>query len=171
MGSADKLLVFHDKPPFPVGSKVEALDTSRNHRGRNSNAMETDDGDDDADEDTDKKTKKKKNSKGVSSTIKGYAKGVIAEINDDRTFTVDFTGKQRYNVPARDIRFSDPNEAARANKCKIYGVVNGEMDVTPIWTPQYQQFLHIRSMKKSAQHTMQIKERVDIFKQSAAERE
>ena len=40
----DKLLVFHDKPTFPVGSKVEALDNSRN--SHNQSAFNSDDEED-----------------------------------------------------------------------------------------------------------------------------
>lgn len=153
----DRLLVFHDKPAFPVGSKVEALDNSRN----NGMAFDSeDDNDDDVDMNSNANGAKSgngkngKNSKNaLSSTIKGYAKGEIKEINDDRTFTVEFTKtkKQRYKCPERDIRFQDPSEAARANRCKIWGMVNSEIDVSPVWTPQYRQYLQIRSMKKSFQ--------------------
>eukprot|EP01083_Nonionella_stella_P010240 29243_1 len=162
----DKLLVFHDKPPFPVGSHVEALDNSRN---TNSHMMRDQDEDDDI-----KMSSKKKKAKNLSmSAMKGYAKGEVKEINDDRSFTVQFskTKKVRYKVPERDIRFENPQEAQRANKCKIWGMVNGEMDVTPQWTPQYSKFLQLRSMKKAFQHTMQIKERKNIFAQSKDERE
>eukprot|EP01083_Nonionella_stella_P279158 949623_1 len=157
----DKLLVFHDKPPFPVGSHVEALDNSRNINNNNNNNNE----------DIDIKMKDKKDVNAV--TIKGYNKGIIKEINNDRTFTVQFnkTKKQRYKVPERDIRFENPQEAARANKCKIMGVVNGEMDVTPQWTPQYKKYLQLRSMKRAFQHTMQIKEKRNIFNASRAERD
>merc|ERR1712048_803117 len=105
---------------------------------------------------------------------KGYAKGEIKEINDDRTFTVEFskTKKQRYKTPERDIRFQDPTEATRANRCKILSIVKSEIDVSPVWTPQYRQYLQIRSMKKSFQHTMQIKKKEDKFnKLSKADRD
>jgi len=168
----DRLLVFHDKAAFPVGSKVEALDNSRN----NGIAMDSDDEDDDVDMNS--KGAKGQNGKNgkkssLSSTIKGYAKGEIKEINDDRTFTVEFTKtkKQRYNVPERDIRFQDPSEALRANRCKILSIVNAEIDVSPVWTPQYKEYLQIRSMKKSFQHTMQLKRKENIFKQTREERE
>ena len=107
----------------------------------------------DEDEDDDMGSNKNKKKNETTASIKGYAKGVIKEINDDRTFTVEFkkSKKQRYNVPERDIRFEDAQQAQRANKCKILGIVNGEMDVTPEWTPQYKQFLQLRSMKKSFQ--------------------
>ena len=61
------------------------------------------------------------------------------------------TKKQRYQVPERDIRFIDPVEANKANKCKIQGVVTGEMDVMPVWSKQYKDYLQIRAMKISAQ--------------------
>lgn len=139
----DKLLIFHDRPPFPIGSEVEALDNSRNTN------MDNED-DDIAQSKLANKSKKRKN---VSSSIKGYAKGVIKEINDNRTFTVEFSKskKQRYNVPERDIRFADLQNCQRANKCKLLGQVIAEIDVTPEWTPQYKEFLALRSMKKSFQ--------------------
>ena len=155
----DKLLVFHDKPAVPVGSKVEALDNSRNN---NQSSFGSDD-EDEENEDDDIKMKDNKNKNGKNgkkkgdnstlATIKGYAKGVIKEINNDRTFTVEFnkTKKQRYQVPERDIRFIDPQEANKANKCKIQGVITGEMDVQPQWTKQYKDYLQIRAMKISAQ--------------------
>jgi len=155
----DKLLVFHDKPSFPVGSHVEALDNSRN---RHSDIYHHDD-----EEEKDKKTKNKKKNMSLCA-IKGYSKGVIKEINNDRTFTVEFnkTKKRRYKVPERDIRFEDIQESQRANKCKIWGTVNGEMDMMPIWTKEYKQFLTLRSMQKFSQHTMKIKHKVNKFGES-----
>eukprot|EP00486_Rosalina_sp_Unknown_P002568 CAMPEP_0201568002 /NCGR_PEP_ID=MMETSP0190_2-20130828/8817_1 /ASSEMBLY_ACC=CAM_ASM_000263 /TAXON_ID=37353 /ORGANISM="Rosalina sp." /LENGTH=440 /DNA_ID=CAMNT_0047988641 /DNA_START=13 /DNA_END=1335 /DNA_ORIENTATION=+ len=178
----DKLLVFHDKPAFPVGSKVEALDNSRNSHNRSSFGSDNDEDDENEDDDIkmkDKngknknKNKKNKNDNSTLATIKGYAKGSIKEINNDRTFTVEFnkTKKQRYQVPERDIRFIDPQEANKANKCKIQGVVTGEMDVQPQWTKQYKDYLQIRAMKISAQNTMKLKKRVDQYAQDKKKRE
>ena len=56
----DKLLVFHDKPAFPVGSKVEALDNSRNN---NRSAFGSDIDEEDENEDDDIKMKDAKNGK------------------------------------------------------------------------------------------------------------
>eukprot|EP00484_Ammonia_sp_Unknown_P020131 CAMPEP_0197035266 /NCGR_PEP_ID=MMETSP1384-20130603/13123_1 /TAXON_ID=29189 /ORGANISM="Ammonia sp." /LENGTH=435 /DNA_ID=CAMNT_0042465311 /DNA_START=22 /DNA_END=1329 /DNA_ORIENTATION=+ len=166
----DKLLLFQDKPAFMVGSRVEALDDSNQHHI----SSDLDDDEDDDLQMKDKnsgnknsKTKKgaDKDSKGTLTAIKGYRRGVIKEINDDRTFTVEFdkTKKIRYTVPERDIRFLDETEKLKANKCKVQAVISSEMDISPQWTPQYKEFLQLRAMKKSVQNTMKIKEKVDIY--------
>ena len=171
----DKLLVFQDKPAFPVGSNVEALDNSRNNNqslfgGSDGDNDDDDDDDNDNNQDIDikmndkngsnknKKNNKKDKKNGLTVQIKGYAKGIVKEVNNDRTFTVEFnkTKKQRYQVPEKDIRFIDPNEAIRANKCKIHGVITGEMDVSPLWTEQYKDYLQIRAIKKSMQKLINI---------------
>lgn len=130
---ADKLLLFHDKPSFPIGSKVEAFDASRLDQNHN-----------DTDEEDDDIIMNKKS----TNTFNGYAKGVIKGINNDRTYTVEFdeSHQQRYQVPEKDIRFIDAQQAKKANKCKLQGIIKSEMDVQPEWNKRYQDYLQKRAM-------------------------